>query len=82
MGNQENDHLNVFSNLMRDRRVRPTVLLPLWNIAGYALGKYSDLYVFVSMCITHHSDTTCIIIHLCIIHMPRTQNGVLHVIIT
>ena len=41
MWDQERDHLKVFSKLMVDRRVRPTVLLPIWNVAGYALGMYS-----------------------------------------
>ncbi|XP_065898960.1 5-demethoxyubiquinone hydroxylase, mitochondrial-like isoform X2 [Dysidea avara] len=43
MWDQERDHLKVFSKLMVDRRVRPTVLLPIWNVAGYALGVGSAL---------------------------------------
>ncbi len=35
---QEQVHLDTFAGLIADRRVRPTVLLPLWNIAGFALG--------------------------------------------
>jgi ubiquinone biosynthesis monooxygenase Coq7 len=35
---QEQVHLDAFSNLIADRRVRPTALLPLWNIASFALG--------------------------------------------
>jgi ubiquinone biosynthesis monooxygenase Coq7 len=35
---QEQHHLDVFARLIVERRVRPTVLLPLWHIAGYALG--------------------------------------------
>jgi ubiquinone biosynthesis monooxygenase Coq7 len=35
---QEQVHLDTFSRLITTRRVRPTVLLPLWNIAGFALG--------------------------------------------
>jgi ubiquinone biosynthesis monooxygenase Coq7 len=35
---QEEVHLATFSRLVAERRVRPTVLLPLWNIAGFALG--------------------------------------------
>ena len=38
MQQQEQQHLAVFSNLIAERRVRPTVLLPLWNLAGFALG--------------------------------------------
>jgi len=40
MWDQEKDHLKLFSKLMIDRRVRPTALLPIWNVAGYALGMY------------------------------------------
>ncbi len=35
---QEQAHLEEFSALIAARRVRPTVLLPLWRIAGFALG--------------------------------------------
>ncbi len=35
---QEQVHLDTFAGLIADRRVRPTALLPLWNIAGFALG--------------------------------------------
>jgi ubiquinone biosynthesis monooxygenase Coq7 len=35
---QEQVHLDTFAGLIADRRVRPTALLPLWNVAGFALG--------------------------------------------
>jgi ubiquinone biosynthesis monooxygenase Coq7 len=35
---QEEVHLRTFSELVARRRVRPTLLLPLWHVAGYALG--------------------------------------------
>ena len=35
---QERQHLRTFSDLIADRRVRPTALLPLWHLAGFALG--------------------------------------------
>jgi ubiquinone biosynthesis monooxygenase Coq7 len=35
---QEQHHLDTFSRLIAERRVRPTALLPIWHIAGYALG--------------------------------------------
>jgi ubiquinone biosynthesis monooxygenase Coq7 len=38
MKEQEQVHLDTFAGLIATRRVRPTVLLPLWNIAGFALG--------------------------------------------
>ena len=38
MKEQEQVHLDTFAGLIAKRRVRPTALLPLWHIAGYALG--------------------------------------------
>lgn len=35
---QEEAHLQTFSALIAQRRVRPTALLPFWHVAGYALG--------------------------------------------
>ena len=35
---QEQQHLDTFSDLIVRRRVRPTALLPLWRVAGFALG--------------------------------------------
>ena len=38
MAEQEARHLGLFDDLMVARRVRPTLLSPLWHLAGYALG--------------------------------------------
>ncbi|CAH2604673.1 3-demethoxyubiquinol 3-hydroxylase [Rhodovastum atsumiense] len=38
MKQQEQAHLDRFSELVVARRVRPTALLPLWHVAGFALG--------------------------------------------
>ena len=35
---QEQQHLRTFNDMVADRRVRPTVLLPFWHLAGFALG--------------------------------------------
>jgi ubiquinone biosynthesis monooxygenase Coq7 len=35
---QEKVHLETFNALVADERVRPTALLPLWHLAGFALG--------------------------------------------
>jgi 3-demethoxyubiquinol 3-hydroxylase len=35
---QEKDHLDRFADLIVRRRVRPTAMLPLWHLAGFALG--------------------------------------------
>jgi len=43
MAAQEQRHLERFNRLMAERRVRPTALQPLWNIAGFALGAATAL---------------------------------------
>jgi 3-demethoxyubiquinol 3-hydroxylase len=43
MADQEQEHLDAFSKMMRERRVRPTVLMPLWHAAGWALGAATAL---------------------------------------
>lgn len=40
---QEEAHLATFSRLIAERRVRPTALLPLWHLAGFALGAGTAL---------------------------------------
>lgn len=39
----EASHLKTFDALLAERRVRPTALAPLWNVAGYALGAVTAL---------------------------------------
>ncbi len=43
MWDQEKDHLKEFERLLPNYRVRPTLLLPLWDIAGFALGAGTAL---------------------------------------
>jgi ubiquinone biosynthesis monooxygenase Coq7 len=43
MAAQEQRHLDRFDRLMAERRVRPTALQPLWNVAGFALGAVTAL---------------------------------------
>ena len=43
MAAQEERHLNRFNALIAERRVRPTALQPLWNVAGFALGAATAL---------------------------------------
>jgi ubiquinone biosynthesis monooxygenase Coq7 len=40
---QEARHLAVFDRLIVARRVRPTLLHPLWHVAGFALGAATAL---------------------------------------
>ncbi len=39
----EQEHLKAFSHMLAERRVRPTVLSPIWHVAGYALGVATAL---------------------------------------
>jgi ubiquinone biosynthesis monooxygenase Coq7 len=43
MAAAEERHLAVFETLLRERRVRPTLLEPLWSAIGYALGAATAL---------------------------------------
>ena len=43
MAAQEARHLARFDRLMAERRVRPTALQPIWNVAGFALGAATAL---------------------------------------
>ena len=43
MASQEQRHLRRFDALLSQRRVRPTALQPLWNVAGFALGAATAL---------------------------------------
>ena len=40
---QEQVHLDHFVKLIGDRQVRPTALLPVWQVAGFALGAATAL---------------------------------------
>ena len=43
MASQEERHLKRFDALMAERKIRPTLLQPLWNVAGFALGAATAL---------------------------------------
>jgi len=43
MWDQEKEHLRIFEKLMPKYQARPTVLLPIWNVAGFALGAGTAL---------------------------------------
>jgi len=38
MRQQEREHLAKFQELVRQRRARPSLLMPFWHVAGYAVG--------------------------------------------
>ena len=43
MAEQEDRHLAAFDRLLPERRVRPTLLSPLWHVGGFALGAATAL---------------------------------------
>lgn len=43
MAEGEREHLATFDALLPQRRVRPTLLHPLWHVAGFALGAGTAL---------------------------------------
>jgi ubiquinone biosynthesis monooxygenase Coq7 len=43
MARAEREHDKAFGRLLVERRVRPTVLSPLWSVAGFALGAATAL---------------------------------------
>jgi ubiquinone biosynthesis monooxygenase Coq7 len=43
MAAQEERHLKRFNALLAERRIRPTLLQPVWDVAGFALGAATAL---------------------------------------
>lgn len=43
MADQEEKHLQAFNKIIADRKVRPTVLMPIWHVAGFLLGAGTAL---------------------------------------
>ncbi len=43
MSHQEQKHLDYFNTMVVERKVRPTILSPLWHVAGYGLGVASAI---------------------------------------
>jgi 3-demethoxyubiquinol 3-hydroxylase len=43
MADQETEHLARFEQLMKERGARPTLLMPLWHVLGYAMGAGTAL---------------------------------------
>lgn len=38
MWDQEKHHRSTFETLIQKYRVRPTIMTPIWNVAGFVLG--------------------------------------------
>ena len=62
MWDQEKEHLQKFEQIIAERRVRPTVLVPLWNIAGYVLGTVRDVSVRKSLEVYVLASYACLLL--------------------
>ena len=49
MWDQEKEHKSKMNELLVEHRVRPTVLLPFWRAAGFALGAGTALIGEISL---------------------------------
>lgn len=55
---QEQEHLDYFSEKLKKGQSRPTIFMPFWNIAGYALGAVSaKLGIKSAMLVTENVET-------------------------
>ena len=43
MANQEEEHLKVFTQLMIEHKVKPTVFQPFWHVLSYGMGAVTAL---------------------------------------
>ena len=43
MADQEQEHIDKFNELLVEKRVRPTALLPLWNIGWFCFRSWDSL---------------------------------------
>jgi len=43
MAQQEEEHLEYFSNQIVERRVRPTAMMPIWHVGAFAMGAVTAL---------------------------------------
>lgn len=43
MAEQEDEHLEYFSKQISKHKVRPTVLMPIWHVAGYTMGAVTAM---------------------------------------
>uniref|UniRef100_A0A8C8CH20 5-demethoxyubiquinone hydroxylase, mitochondrial n=1 Tax=Oncorhynchus tshawytscha TaxID=74940 RepID=A0A8C8CH20_ONCTS len=57
MWDQEKKHLAKFNEILAENRVRPTLLLPLWNVAGFLLEGAMACTVAVEESISEHYNS-------------------------
>jgi hypothetical protein len=47
MRDQEQGHVNIFNKLVVERRVRPSLFLPIFNMGAYAMGMNINLQIIL-----------------------------------
>lgn len=52
MKEQEDEHFNYFNKKMQDNQIRPTIMQPIWQLGGFALG-------FLTAAIDKKAAMTC-----------------------
>ncbi len=52
MMEQELEHLDYFEKKVKDKKIRPTMLYPIWHFGGFALG-------FLTACISREAAMAC-----------------------
>jgi ubiquinone biosynthesis monooxygenase Coq7 len=58
MLDQEQEHLDYFSNKIQEGQSRPTIFLPIWTIGGYLMGAISaKINIETAMIITENIET-------------------------
>lgn len=60
---QEKEHLEKFNQLINEKRVRPTVLQPIWKVGGFLLGASTSLLGRESAMACHKAVETVISEH-------------------
>jgi len=84
MKEQEVQHLNNLEKVIPTHRVRPTVLLPLWDLAGFSMGAMSALLgpkyamactVAVEEVITEHYNDQLRVINQILQKMDSQKKG-------
>jgi ubiquinone biosynthesis monooxygenase Coq7 len=58
MLDQEQEHLEYFSNKLQEGLSRPTLLMPIWTIGGYLMGAISaKISIKAAMMVTENVET-------------------------
>eukprot|EP00794_Sanderia_malayensis_P009412 gene9412-10398_t len=74
MWDDEKAHLKMMNELILKHRARPTVLLPFWDVAGFALGAGTALLgekAAMACTIAVEEDVSLIVVNVCYVSQLR-----------